>query len=131
MGGLRDGKSPAAFAAYGRQGPRTVSEPKIRKPPTCRSHGAQMRFKPLCAACSMQDYGFDRCDGHHTKSISGPEPPRWCAGRPYAFAMLSIQNFGGGAHVAEARQRVTAHGPARMLQGRLPPHRDRTAWLGG
>jgi hypothetical protein len=46
MGGLRDGKSPAALAAYGRQGPRTVSEPKIRKPPTCRSHGAQMRFKP-------------------------------------------------------------------------------------
>ena len=31
MGGLRDGKSPAAFAAYGRQGPRTVSESKSRK----------------------------------------------------------------------------------------------------
>src|SRR5260370_40703390 len=70
MGGLRDGKSPAAFAAYGRQGPRTVSEPKIRKPPTCRSHGAQMRFKPLCAACSMQDYGFDRCDGHRSAGFS-------------------------------------------------------------
>jgi hypothetical protein len=34
----------------------------VSRPP-CRSHGAQMRFKPLCAACSMQDYGFDRCDG--------------------------------------------------------------------
>jgi hypothetical protein len=31
MGGLRDVKSPAAFAAYGRQGPRTVSESKSRK----------------------------------------------------------------------------------------------------
>src|SRR5258707_14689690 len=44
-------------------------------------------------------------------------------------ALRDLPRLGPSARPCAARDRPAAHGPARMLQGRLPPHRDRTAWL--